>query len=177
MINSSRDKIVLLGLPGSGKSTLGKHLSLNLQIPFYDLDELITREIGCSISQFFIDKGEEQFRLIESSVLQKALNFEDSLVLSTGGGAPCFHNNLDKINENSLSIYIDVPLQVLVKRLMKNGGGQRPMFFNLSEEEVLRKITALKDAREKFYDQAKIKLSGENISTELILSNINRFRN
>jgi len=177
MYNTSGNKIVLLGLPGSGKSTLGKHVSLSLQYPFYDLDELITDHIGNSISLFFKEKGEEQFRLIESQRLQETLEREESFVLSTGGGAPCFYNNIDIINKHSLSIYIDVPVKVLVKRLLKNGGGQRPMFYNLSEEEVFNKIIALKDSRKKFYDQAKIKLSGENISTELIISALSEFRN
>ncbi|HSJ67378.1 MAG TPA: shikimate kinase [Anditalea sp.] len=177
MENTSGDKIVLMGLPGSGKSTLGKHLSLNLEYPFYDLDELIVEDIGCSIAQFFKETGEEQFRLLESRILQNTLLQEGSLVLSTGGGAPCFYNNINVINEYSTSIYIDVPTHVLVKRLMNNGGGQRPMFYKLPEEKVINKILSLKDARENFYNQAKIKLSGVDITTELILSELRRFKN
>lgn len=167
---TSEDKIVLMGLPGSGKSTLGKLLSLNLHYSFYDLDELIVEDIGCSIAQFFKEKGEEQFRLLESKILQNTLLHEGPLVLSTGGGAPCFYDNINIINKYSTSVYIDIPDKVLVKRLMNNGGGQRPMFFQLPEEEVKNKILTLKYAREKFYNQAKIKLSGADISTELILS-------
>jgi len=176
MESISGDKIVLMGLPGSGKSTLGKHLSLNLHLPFYDLDELIVSEIGCSISQFFKEKGEEQFRFIESKLLQHTLTLQNPLVLSTGGGAPCFHDNIELINNNSISIYIDVPVKTLVKRLVKNDGGLRPMFFNLTDEEVSTKMLTLKESREKFYNQAKIKLSGENISAELILSELRDFR-
>jgi shikimate kinase len=176
MNNYSGDKIVLMGLPGSGKSTLGKHLSLNLHYQFFDLDALIVDEIGCSITQFFIEQGEEQFRLIESRILKNTLLLDKSFVLSTGGGAPCYHHNIDLINYHSTSVYIDVPLQVLVHRLLSNERSKRPMFFKLSEEEVLEKIMVLKGSREKYYNQAKIKLSGKNISTEHLIYELNRFK-
>jgi len=171
-MEANRGKIVLIGLPGSGKSTLGKQLSLKLQCPFYDLDELIVEEIGYSIAQFFKEQGEASFRVLESQILKKILENRGEFILSTGGGAPCFHDNMEMINRYSTAIYIDVPIEVLVKRLMKNSGGQRPMFYGLSEAEVMGKITDLKSARENFYDQAKIKLSGSNITTELIISSI-----
>jgi len=175
-MGNSSDKIVLVGLPGSGKSTLGKRLSLSLQYAFYDLDDLITKSIGKSIAQFFKEEGEESFRLKESTILHKCLVQDGAMVLSTGGGAPCFFDNMDIINRNSTSVYIDVPEKILMKRLLNNGGGERPMFFNLSEEEILTKVLTLKESREKFYNQAKIKLSGENISAELILSELRGFR-
>ncbi|KEO74851.1 hypothetical protein EL17_04010 [Anditalea andensis] len=170
------DKIVLIGLPGSGKSTLGKQLSLNLHYPFYDLDELIVDHIGCSIAQFFNEKDELQFRILESTMLNKTLLLDGPLVLSTGGGAPCFYDNIELINTYSTSIYIDVPDKVLVKRLMNNAGGERPMFYKLPESAVKNKILTLKQAREEFYNQAKIKLSGADISTELIVSALGKFK-
>lgn len=168
-MKQNRGKIVLIGLPGSGKSTLGKQLSLRIQCPFFDLDELIEDEIGCSIARFFQERGEQSFRLIESKILQKTLYQDSAYILSTGGGAPCFNENMKQINSQSTSIYIDVPVEVLIKRLLKNGRGERPMFAGLAEAEVIKKISGLKLQREHFYDQAKIKLSGSNITTEQIL--------
>jgi len=169
-MEANRGKIVLIGLPGSGKSTLGKQLSLNLQCPFYDLDGLIVEEIGYSIARFFKEQGEASFRALESQILKRVVEKSGEFILSTGGGAPCFHDNMKMINKHSTAIYIDVPKEVLVKRLMKNGGGQRPMFYGLSEAEVMKKLSDLKSERENFYNQAKIKLSGSNITTELIVS-------
>jgi shikimate kinase len=175
-MEASQGKLVLIGLPGSGKSTLGKKLSLKLQYPYYDLDKLIEQEIGCTIAQFFKDEGEDSFRSLESRILKGILEEEGGFILSTGGGAPCYHGNMEMINRHSTAIYIDVPTEVLVKRLIKNGGGERPMFFDMSEAEVAQKIADLKSARENFYTQAKIKLSGSNITTELILSTLDQYR-
>jgi len=172
MMGASLRKLVLVGLPGSGKSTLGKQLSLKLQCPFYDLDSLIEEKIGYTIARFFKDEGEAAFRSLENRILLDVLNKEEKFILSTGGGAPCFHSNMEMINSQSIAIYIDVPIEILVERLTKNRGGQRPMFWGLSGTEVREKILALKSNREIFYNQAKIKLSGSNITTELILMNL-----
>lgn len=168
-------KIVLVGLPGSGKSTLGKELARFYDFPFFDLDEVITTKLGCSISQLFSSKGEAYFREIESYILKEVLAREESFVLSTGGGTPCFHNNHRLINEQGISVYIDVPIDILIQRLGKNGGGRRPMFKGLEKNEISEKINNLLAERSPHYNQAKIKLSGENISTELIISKLESF--
>lgn len=168
-------KLVLVGLPGSGKSTLGKELAAFYNCPFFDLDEEIVTKMGQSISYLFSTLGEASFREIESNTLKDILLKDNSFVLSTGGGTPCFHNNHRLINEYGVSIYIDVPIHILAQRLGKNGGGKRPMFRDLSEDNIVDKISNLLSERSNYYHKAKIKLSGEDISTELVVSRIDSF--
>ena len=168
-------KIVLMGLPGSGKSTLGKEVAKTLELDFFDLDELIVKDVGCSINRLFATKGEEFFCQKESEMLRKILGAEGSFILSTGGGTPCYNQNITLINENGLSIFLDVPKHILKERLTKNRGCKRPMFRGLDDKAVFDKLDKLEQERSPYYNQAKIKLSGEAIPTELILSKIKAF--
>ena len=171
-------KIVLVGMPGSGKSTFGRKLAKELNFVFVDLDHLIEKEEGREIKDIFSNEGEGTFREIETKYLNKALDFVEGFVLSTGGGTPCFNDNMDTINQKSISVYLDVPINEIFKRLSKDSGGDRPMFSGLSSGEITLKLKDLLAVRGQYYDMAKIKLSGEDISTELLVSELlTYFRN
>jgi shikimate kinase len=168
-------KIVLVGLPGSGKSTFGKHVATLLNFAFIDLDQLIEEGTGKKISQIFADEGEGKFRELESIYLQKVLDGLEGFVLSTGGGTPCFNDNMELINEKAVSVYLEVSLEEILKRLSKDKLGKRPMFAGLGEGEITLKLKNLLASRESYYLQSKIKLSGDDISTELLLSELMAF--
>ncbi|MDO9551853.1 shikimate kinase [Rhodonellum sp.] len=165
-------KIVLVGLPGSGKSTFGKKLALQLHFEFIDLDHLIEKETHQKIPHIFQSVGEGGFRELETIYLKQVLSREAGFVLSTGGGTPCFNDNMDLINKHAISVYLDVALSELHSRLKTDVTGKRPMFAGLDEAEMILKLKNLYAQRVLFYDQAKIKLSGEDISTELLISEL-----
>src|SRR5689334_5487844 len=101
-------KIFLIGLPGSGKSTLGKDLADALLVDFVDLDVEIEKQENKIVQDIFREKGEDYFRQVESSVLKVWAASSKSFVMSTGGGAPCFYGGIDVINESGISIFLNV---------------------------------------------------------------------
>lgn len=171
-------KVVLVGLPGSGKSTFGKQLADHMGFTFVDLDHQIEAKTNTKIPEIFSLYGEGKFREIETEVLDELLSREESYVLATGGGAPCFNDNMDLINAKSISVYLDVPLPSISGRIQASKVQNRPMFQGLDQGEITLKLKSLLSQREFFYNQAKIKLSGDDFSAELLMYElINQFRN
>jgi shikimate kinase len=162
-------KVVLVGLPGSGKSTFGRQLAKEMGFPFLDLDQLIEERYQLKISEIFSMHGEGTFRDWESLVLQDTLKQDRAYILASGGGTPCFNDNMDLINAQAISVYLDVPLGSISRRLQSSKAQQRPLFQGLDLGELTLKLKSLLVSREYFYSQAKIKLSGEDFSAELLL--------
>ena len=144
-----RLKIVLLGFMGSGKSTIGKLLSERLEVPFLDLDEEIVQKTGLSIPEIFSSLGEEKFREIERETLMGLLSKPESLVISTGGGAPAYKDNMELINENSISIYLKADFEKLWERISKDSN--RPLVT-----AGKKKVRELFARRIPFYEKADI---------------------
>jgi len=142
-------KIFLLGMPGSGKSTIGKLVAAKINYPFVDLDKLIEKKEQQSISEIFEMRGEKTFRELETEALTKLIQGEGSLVISCGGGTPCFHENMELMNKSGLTVYIDVPEATLVERTKRNKS--RPLLQN----DHATKIKQLLDERAVFYNKAK----------------------
>lgn len=165
-------KIVLVGMPGSGKSTFGKKLAQQLNFVFVDLDQVIEKETGKTIGEIFEKEGEGKFRDLESLYLLKCLDSIEGFILATGGGTPCFNDNMDLINRESVSVFLDVSLNEIYHRLHKDQLEKRPMFSGLDEGEIILKLKNLLSQRERYYQQAKIKLSGVDVSTEHLMSEI-----
>jgi shikimate kinase len=171
-------KVVLVGLPGSGKSTFGRQLAHELRFPYLDLDHQIEEKFQLKIPEIFSIHGEGKFREWETETLSELLHRDASFVLAAGGGAPCFNDNMDLINEKSISVYLDVPLDTISERLRISKVQNRPMFLNLDQGEITLKLKSLLAQREYFYDQSKIKLSGEDFSAELLIYElINQLKN
>lgn len=171
-------KVVLVGLPGSGKSTFGRQLALELRFHFLDLDHQIEEKYQMKIPEIFSMHGEGKFREWETETLAELLQNDSSFVLATGGGAPCFNDNMDLINESSISVYLDVPLDSISDRLRASKVQNRPMFQGLDQGEITLKLKSLQSQREFYYNQAKIKLSGEDFSAELLMYElINQLKN
>ncbi|MCH7409054.1 shikimate kinase [Belliella sp. DSM 111904] len=171
-------KIILVGMPGSGKSTFGKTLAKSLNFAFIDLDQYLEKREGKEIKEIFEEQGEGVFRELETSCLNEVLNQIEGFVLSTGGGTPCFNGNMDLINDHGVSVYLDVSLETIYNRLTKDDAGQRPLFSGMDAGEITLKLKDLLSSRGTYYDQAKIKLSGDDPSTELLLAEMmNYIRN
>ena len=161
-------KIFLIGMPGSGKTTLGKELAANLMIDFIDLDSEIEKSEQKSIAEIFSQKGEDYFRLLEAQTLRLFTAAPYSFVMATGGGTPCFHQGLDAINANGMSIFLDVPVKHLVARVIKNQ--DRPLLHSLQETGLKEKLESLREQRLSCYLQASFVVA--NPTLEKILKKL-----
>jgi shikimate kinase len=149
-------KIFLIGLPGSGKSTLGKDLADALLVDFIDLDIEIEKQENKIVQDIFREKGEDYFRQVESSVLKIWASSSKSFVMSTGGGAPCFYGGIDVINESGISIFLDVPVDEILRRL--SASKNRPLLESADEREKFEKLNALYAQRLATYQKATISI-------------------
>lgn len=161
-------KLYLIGLPGSGKSFLGKKLAEELKIFFIDLDEAIEQEAGISVNKIFSEKGEEYFRNVEAIALRQQSK-APGFVMACGGGTPCFHDNMKFMNESGISVFLNVPISEIVKRLSVKEKQVRPLLAGT--ENLENKLKGLLEKRISFYNQANVILT-EAISPSEILTRI-----
>ena len=156
---------------GVGKTTLAKKISNRLNLELVDLDRLIEKETNSSINDFFDKWGETFFRDVESSVLRKIISQKDNFVLSCGGGVPCFKNNIELMNDSGISILIEMPPEAIFSRI-ENAKNPRPLLKNLKGDDLLKKIETLLAEREKYYEQASIKINGLNYDMATLINQI-----
>mgnify|MGYP000951022474 FL=1 len=142
-------RIILIGYMGAGKTTIGKALAAELSLRFYDLDWYIESRMRKTVAQLFAEMGEEGFRRIERNMLHEVAEFEDVLI-SCGGGTPCFFDNLQYINQQGRTLYLKASPDVLYKHL-KMGKSVRPLLLNKTPDEVKAFISEQLAAREPFY--------------------------
>lgn len=166
-------RIFLTGFMGSGKTTLGKRLALHYNYPFVDLDKEIETEIGMPISQYFKEFGEEKFREIESTILKNSVKRDDA-VIATGGGAPCYFDNMDWMSSNGTTVYLSLSPKALVKRL-ENATDQRPVLQGLKGEALESFIAEKLAARDSFYKQAQIEISGINLTAAQLATKLDEY--
>jgi len=157
-------RIFLTGYMGAGKTTVGKELAKLAGLSFIDLDNHIEARYHRTVSRLFEEKGEEEFRLIEQRMLQEVATFED-VVISTGGGAPCFFDNMAFMKKSGLTIYLKVTVDELAQRL-EACKQTRPVLQNKTGEELRKFITDSLMKREDFYNQADIIFNAEVMLTE-----------
>jgi len=163
-------RIFLIGYMGVGKTSIGVVLAKELGLSFIDLDQFIEKRYNKSVSQIFAEKGESCFRDIEARVLNEVSEFED-VVVSTGGGAPCFHGNIQKMNETGISVYLKTTPERLAKRL-EPCKGSRPLLKNKTPEELRSFIAENLQKREPFYSQAKLILDVDSLQTDADVTQI-----
>jgi shikimate kinase len=145
-------KIFLLGYMGSGKTTIGKRLAKKLNMQFIDMDVFIENRYRKTISEIFAGKGETKFREMEKTVLHEVAQFEN-VVISTGGGTPCFFDNMAVMNESGLTIYLKASVDELAGRLSISKD-KRPLVKDKKTEELKTFISGNLEKREPFYQQA-----------------------
>lgn len=163
-------KIFLIGLPGSGKSTIGAALAEQLAMEFVDLDKEIESREGMVIPEIFSKKGEDYFRQVESEILRQWASVERDFVMSTGGGTPCFHGGIGVINSHGVSVFLDEQIEVIVARLENNQ--HRPLLQSVNAEDMRGKLKRLREARLPFYKQAKTTVSSPTV--DKVLTSIRR---
>jgi shikimate kinase len=155
-------KIFLVGLMGSGKSYWKNRLSKKYKIRGFDLDYIIETFEEKSIVELFEEIGEEGFRVKEAAAL-RMFQQNNSFILSTGGGTPCFHDNMDWMNQQGITIWLDVPTKILTQRLIEEKE-HRPLIKKLSEDQIAEFINNQFWQRFKFYEKATHRLTDEQIN-------------
>jgi len=165
-------KIVLIGYMGSGKSTIAKSLSKSIHFKCYDLDEVIEKEKHLSILNIFEQKGEVYFRKLEHQVLEKILKENENMILSLGGGTPCFSNNQELLKgEGITTVYLKASIEKLYERLSKQKTN-RPLVANKSAEELKEFIAKHLFERSFYYNQADYVISTDYKSPQETASEI-----
>ena len=149
-------RIILIGYMGAGKTTIGKALSKELGIIFYDLDWYIESRMRKTVSEIFAERGEEGFRKIEYNMLHEVAEFED-VIISCGGGTPCFFDNIDYMNQQAPVVYLKADPEVLYKHLAMSKN-DRPLLRGKSQEELIVFIREQLEKREPFYTKARYTL-------------------
>ncbi|MEZ0610347.1 shikimate kinase [Fibrella sp. WM1] len=157
--------IYLIGMPSSGKSTLGKRLARELMYFFVDTDRMIIREEGRTIPEIFSQSGEVYFREAEARVL-RTIRPGGSQVVATGGGMPCFHDNMAYIKATGVSIFLDVSPEAILARMQVHAqeypadATDRPL-YNPYDDELLGTLRQKYEDRIDTYRQADIIIAGD----------------
>lgn len=140
-------------MPGAGKSTLGKILAEKIGHNFFDLDREIERMAGWVVSDIFNQLGEDHFRELEQSVLEMLIALNEPCLISTGGGTPCFFDNLEVMQQAGPTIFLNTPIDVVIDRV-KSDKGSRPLVKEMDDATLEADIRALFTKRLPFYEKA-----------------------
>ena len=168
-------RIFLTGYMGSGKTTLGRALAAAIGIPFIDLDHYIEQRYRKTISQLFAERGEEGFREIERRMLHEVGEFED-VIISTGGGTPCFFDNIEYMNEQGTTVYLDVPVERLFIRL-SIARSKRPLIKEKNDEELMTFIEEQLAKRAPHYSKAQYSFKADRLEDNAqVSSSVEEFR-
>ena len=167
------NSIFLLGYMGSGKSAIGKSLSIKLNIPFMDIDQLIENQENMSVSSLFKKKGELYFRQIERKLLLRLIDKQSPAVISLGGGTPCYFDNMELlVKSKHESIYLKASIPTLSQRL-KEEKSKRPMIAHLEDDQALIEFIGKHlFERNFFYQQAKISFAQDGLSVAEIVEEL-----
>ncbi|RIJ50101.1 shikimate kinase [Maribellus luteus] len=150
-------RIYLIGYMGCGKSTLGRRLANHLGVQFVDMDHYIEERNCKTIPQIFEEEGEAEFRKKERKALEELSEFTD-IVIATGGGAPCFFDNIDLMNRTGKTIYLNIDPTILADRLL-HSKTERPLIKGKSRDELVAFIDDTLKKRNEFYMQAKYQIT------------------
>jgi len=154
-------RIFLTGYMGAGKTTAGRELAKVLELDFIDLDHFIQARYQKTVGQIFQEVGENEFRIIERNILKEVGEFED-VVISTGGGTPCFFNNMEYMNNAGTTVYLKARPEALASRL-NSCKEKRPLIKDKDEQELYTFIVDSLEKREPYYSQAKIIFETEQL--------------
>lgn len=160
--------VFLLGYMGCGKSTVAKKLATKLKYVFLDTDAVIESMTGKSIAQIFSEEGEDAFRILEKSVIQ-SLASRTNTVIATGGGAPCFHDNLSVMNKSGITVYIKMQPESLASRIIASKT-DRPVLQRISNDDLPVYIHKHLSDRERFYNKAHLIVKGENLKIDELVN-------
>lgn len=156
-------RIFLTGYMGAGKTTLGKALARDLGVQFIDLDWYVEARQHKSICQLFAERGEEAFRQLERNMLHEVGEFED-VVVATGGGTPCFFDNMDYMDAQGQTVFLDVDTDTLFRRL-RVATLQRPILNGKTDEELRAFIGQALEGRRPQYEKARYRFDGSHLES------------
>lgn len=161
---------ILVGMPGSGKSSLGKEIAQKMNLVYLDLDKEIEELEGKKIKKIFEKKGEAYFRELERKALQSSIESDNQLI-STGGGAPCFFDNMDLIKSNGISIFLDVPVEAIAERMMAKAKrlSKRPLIKSESLDDLIEELQLKLNQRKDFYNRADIVVKGAGLTYDDVI--------
>ncbi|MDX9909219.1 MAG: shikimate kinase [Bacteroidales bacterium] len=163
-------KIYLIGYMGSGKSTLGRRLAGHAGLQFIDMDHYIEQRNCKTIPQIFAQEGEEEFRKKERKALEEISAFSD-VIIATGGGAPCFFDNIDFMNRTGITIFLNIDPDILASRLMRSKT-ERPLIKGKSKQELVQFIDETLKIRHKFYSRAHYQITQPDIDLQAVMKMI-----
>jgi shikimate kinase len=166
-------KLFLIGLPGSGKSTLGKELSRKLNYTLIDTDAVFVKNEGKSIEDIFSEKGESYFRKAESAALKEVIK-ADRVIISTGGGTPCFFDNMDLINQRGISIFLNIPLDDIAKRLFNSPHQNRPLIQGKNLGQIRQFLEEKLKERLPYYSKAKLEFTDSSLDADKIIAEMKK---
>ena len=164
-------RIFLIGFMGCGKTHWARLLSQKLSIPFFDLDEKVEEQEGASITEIFAEKGEEYFRHVEKEILFMLTESHSKFVMATGGGTPCFFNNIDYLKRNGPVVWINCSIDCLHQRLHKEKE-KRPLISQMPDEKLKAYIVKKYSSRKIFYEQANIIINEDDVNMKNLLKRI-----
>ncbi len=164
-------KIFLIGFMGSGKTHWGRLLGEKLRLPFFDLDEQVESSEGKPINRIFAEDGEEYFRLLEKDTLHIITESHDSFVMATGGGTPCYFNNIEYMKKAGTTVWINTPVELLFERLL-NEKNNRPLIKELNDAQLKSFIIKKFSDRKIYYEQADLVVDEEDKSMDIILNKL-----
>ena len=167
--------IYLTGYMGSGKTTAGLKLAVKMGFAFADLDVMIENKFKITISQFFSKYGEPAFRKVEREVLIETFSYNNT-VIATGGGTPCYTDNMELINQHGVSVYIKIPEKAIFQRLL-NSKKKRPLLLGKTDEEILDYIRLQMVIREPFYLKSCLTAEGIDININGLAESISNYVN
>lgn len=156
---------------GSGKSFRGQQLSAKLGIPFFDLDAQIVNTEGKSINDIFREQGEEYFRLKEKEVLHIITESHSSFVMACGGGTPCYFNNVEYMNSQGTTVWLNTSMPVLYDRLLKEKA-ERPLLRDLSDDQLKAFISKKFSDRRIYYEQSRVKIEDDDLPMDRMIEMI-----
>ena len=165
--------LFLIGYMGCGKSSIGRPLAKRLGLKFVDMDTEIERRCGVSVQQFFADRGEEAFRRLERELLRELTSAEDTVV-ATGGGVPCFFDNMELMNGAGVTVYFKLAPEKLAARL-EHGKAKRPLLRGKSQQELVEYIRENLERREPFYSRARLIVACDSMSDEYVARHVEMY--
>lgn len=164
------DRIYIVGYMCSGKSSISRKLAKRLGYQAFDTDDMFEEKYHISVQDFFDKYGEGYFRKFESEILKKTGEFHN-VVISTGGGTPCFLDNMEWMNTNGTTVFVKISPATAFHRLL-TARRKRPLVTGKSEEELCRYVENHYNSRLMFYEQARFTVKGENVNIDEIIENI-----
>ncbi len=163
-------RIFLIGYMGCGKSTLGRRLAADMGIQFIDMDSYIEERNYKTVPQIFAEEGEAEFRKKERKALEELTEFTD-VVIATGGGAPCFFDNMELMNQSGVTVFLNIDPTILAGRLLKSKT-ERPLIKGKSREELIAFIHESLQKRSPFYEKAALQITKPDVETDTVIEQL-----